>query len=1063
MSFSKNTSDRIDEFHFRSQKSPRTDSSLIGMVSPPRTSTRQSQPLNFQDSRGNLMRRFTADSGCAPIITPAIIQRNSQDLQEFGPSTYQKVQLVSTTIPRLFQLPISSLLGFMSFFVREEIQLQHDLNLTLVELSPDLEKKKLEYELLREQKRRFEADLQLLDLQQRRDEQELAQMQEDLGRSSNTNQGHQSEPTTPPEYNETPSGFPSAFSRPNRYSASSLASLPGLFNTTGRSGSQITSPSGAIQSRLILDDSILSQPISDLRNTIDENDKAEAVRQDPTSHRSTNALNRYSMPVTKTRFGLREMALDQTNTARFLFGEEETPSSGLSDYLQVNATEENFPILVRREDYPSLLSTSSAALDLALSQPPASESNAWSIYTSRHRPSRSQQGVSLGTAQSSGTGSVSKQNTVESPATVRPTYRHSLDMKYRHGPDLKQESISQVSSSANNQLVTPPKLQQSYSTNETPTIRNLSRGGSTANTGSGSHSQLFHNHNASLGRIPPGALNSILSRDLNSSDNVGLRESQNTGFPSIQSALHASAPPFGPALTQSMNQTPLAAPLSPNSQQSFSVQQPYHSMQMMMTGMHNMSLGPSGYASPNSYSYISNQAFVSARPQQSSSRVAQNRRQNDGDVMNKFANVTLDSLSGEIYALCKDQHGCRFLQKKLEERNPDEIHKIWLETHQHVIEFMTDPFGNYLCQKLLEYCNDEERTILIENASHDLVRIALNQHGTRALQKMIEHISTQGQIETIINALRHQVVELIQDLNGNHVIQKCLNKLSPLDAQFIFDAVGQHCVDVGTHRHGCCVLQRCIDHTDGEQKAWLIRQISNNAYVLVQDPFGNYVVQYILDLNEPIFTEPLVSMFKGRVSQLSRQKFSSNVIEKCLRCAQEPTKNSLIEELLQPNELERLLRDSFANYVIQTALDYANSAMKNRLMEAIRPHLPAIRSTPYGRRIQAKISGNEGRSDSINGQVTPGEPAEPIQKPLRHSRGGSTVSSNGFMASVNGTYVNNFRVSGPGNNSISNRSPPSSGPFPSSEQLATSPTSHQPNSHSYSLGPTGQTADNNWL
>jgi hypothetical protein len=109
------------------------------------------------------------------------------------------------------------------------------------------------------------------------------------------------------------------------------------------------------------------------------------------------------------------------------------------------------------------------------------------------------------------------------------------------------------------------------------------------------------------------------------------------------------------------------------------------------------------------------------------------------------------------------------------------------------------------------------------------------------------------------------VVELIQDLNGNHVIQKCLNRLSSADAQvwttrfhddgrcralltldqFIFDAVGTHCVIVGTHRHGCCVLQRCIDHASGIQKVNLISQISRNAYPLVQDPFGNYVVQYI--------------------------------------------------------------------------------------------------------------------------------------------------------------------------------------------------------------------------
>lgn len=38
----------------------------------------------------------------------------------------------------------------------------------------------------------------------------------------------------------------------------------------------------------------------------------------------------------------------------------------------------------------------------------------------------------------------------------------------------------------------------------------------------------------------------------------------------------------------------------------------------------------------------------------------------------------------------------------------------------------------------------------------------------------------------VINALRNNVVELVQDLNGNHVIQKCLNRLNGADAQVIF-------------------------------------------------------------------------------------------------------------------------------------------------------------------------------------------------------------------------------------------------------------------------------------
>jgi hypothetical protein len=64
------------------------------------------------------------------------------------------------------------------------------------------------------------------------------------------------------------------------------------------------------------------------------------------------------MPVTKSRNGMHEMlSLDQTNTARFLFGEEEGATSPeVNNYLQMNATDDNFPILVRREEYPGLVS-----------------------------------------------------------------------------------------------------------------------------------------------------------------------------------------------------------------------------------------------------------------------------------------------------------------------------------------------------------------------------------------------------------------------------------------------------------------------------------------------------------------------------------------------------------------------------------------------------------------------------------------------------------------------------------------------------------------------------------
>ncbi|KAK9717865.1 hypothetical protein K7432_005894 [Basidiobolus ranarum] len=326
------------------------------------------------------------------------------------------------------------------------------------------------------------------------------------------------------------------------------------------------------------------------------------------------------------------------------------------------------------------------------------------------------------------------------------------------------------------------------------------------------------------------------------------------------------------------------------------------------------------------------------------------------ESMNRFLGVSLESLVGEIYALCRDQHGCRYLQKKLEEQNPAYIDIIFEEVSEYFVDLMTDPFGNYLCQKLLEYSNDEQRTVLVGKVAPELVRISLNMHGTRAAQKLVEYLSNAKQIQLATIALTPSVVPLIKDLNGNHVIQKCLSYLAAKDNQFIYDAVTRQCVEVATHRHGCCVFQRCIDHASPAQKAQLVDEITVQGLRLVQDPFGNYVVQYILDLGEDHFSNSLIRTFWGSVCVLSIQKFSSNVIEKCIRVADNETRRGLIKELLNPEQLEKLLRDSFANYVVQTALDYADPVQRSLLAECIKPMIPFIKNTPYGKRIQGKLS-----------------------------------------------------------------------------------------------------------
>lgn len=272
-----------------------------------------------------------------------------------------------------------------------------------------------------------------------------------------------------------------------------------------------------------------------------------------------------------------------------------------------------------------------------------------------------------------------------------------------------------------------------------------------------------------------------------------------------------------------------------------------------------------------------------------------------------------------------------------------------------------------------------------------MVSIALNQHGTRALQKMIEFVSTPAQINILTGSLRNDVVRMIQDLNGNHVIQKCLNHLSSFNSQFIFDAVSENCVAVGTHRHGCCVIQRCIDHATGGQKAQLVASITRHAISLSQDPFGNYVLQYIFDQNEVNFSTPLVRAFFGKLAMLSRQKFSSNVIEKCLRITEPSVRRVMIQELIHSPEFDRLIDDPYANYVVQTAWEYAEEADEEILAEKVRPLLPRVRHKPYGRRLQGRMSDRD-RKLGITSPVDYSSPDSAVGHRASISQGSSVMS-----------------------------------------------------------------------
>ncbi|OJJ47950.1 hypothetical protein ASPZODRAFT_63370 [Penicilliopsis zonata CBS 506.65] len=934
MAFKNGLSERLDELRFPSPRSPPSESPFAGYssLSPGHSTLMTSFSRPSTDVRANLQRRFTTDSSKL--------------------SSWSYLNQGATP-----QVPDA------------------------MDLLSSFEKKRQHIEYMREQKRRFEEDMKLLDLQQEREKQEMDQLARDLAKAGLS--GPVSEPTTPPEYREN--SLSGAFSRPTRFSTSSVTSSPGFFSVFAPS--HVTSPPS--QTTSIAQDgnrfSVHSVPGS-RRNS----EKEEFLQESVSTFRPGPSLHRYSMPsgglgsASQYRSGGSgsgpgfngSSGLETFTAAKYLFHDDDknllkdddrisTPD--IKSYLKMTDPDDKFPTLSRRDD-SGLLSANSDALDLANSRTPGPES--WNSH-SRHRSShQSMPQNTLNMFRLDQLGSPPDKH-IKAANSARHAARHSLEANLLFRTESGNDNATTVPTTR------PMPLQSSFSTNDLPTVK--ANVPPTTVTPPKTHAEHFHQHNASLGRIPVAVVNPRQTQDSPERDEANLQNTQTLQpVTAAATTLQASAAPFGPQLISvAPGATAAGGNVAANTINP--LQPPFFGYNLQPYAGNGIPVNGHVSPYPASTQFSGFPPYSNYRFPDSPGRTVNGRRAVEGDSsaqLSRFTNFPLEHYRGELYSLCKDQHGCRYLQRKLEERNNEHVQLIFNETHLHVVELMTDPFGNYLCQKLLEYSNDEQRTALINNAAAQLVKIALNQHGTRALQKMIEFISTPEQIQTVIRSLEDNVVELVQDLNGNHVIQKCLNRLSAEDSQFIYDAVGANCVVVGTHRHGCCVLQRCIDHASGEQRARLIAQITANAFSLVQDPFGNYVVQYILDLAEPHFTEPLCQTFRGNIPALSKQKFSSNVIEKCLRTADYQVRRQMIDEMLAGAELEKMLRDSFANYVVQTAMDFADPDTRTRIVDSIRPILPTIRQTPHGRRIAGKMMAVEGSgrgSASTSGQVTPNE------------------------------------------------------------------------------------------
>eukprot|EP00434_Breviolum_minutum_P023397 symbB.v1.2.020640.t1/scaffold1718.1/size104949/5 len=306
-----------------------------------------------------------------------------------------------------------------------------------------------------------------------------------------------------------------------------------------------------------------------------------------------------------------------------------------------------------------------------------------------------------------------------------------------------------------------------------------------------------------------------------------------------------------------------------------------------------------------------------------------------------------------------EQEGSRFLQWKLEHGNKEEHSQIFEKATPVLVKLSKDTFGNFLIQMLLDSATEEQVHRMVSMVKSHMLELSKDKFGCRVIQKFLETESNFDGIKVdLVSELMDKVLECIEDINGNHVIQKVVENM-PSKVDFVTRAVAPKAAEMASHIYGCRIIQRLLENCNLEDIAQVLEPIVEASCELAKDKHANYVVQCILQRGRLQDKIRIVEIVTANVLELAKNKVSSNVVERSFEITTVgpdagrlvTARTALVSAALGSSGDTRapfavLMTDKFGNYTAQRIIEssYLDCLSKTQESKGLTPSaMPKLR------------------------------------------------------------------------------------------------------------------------
>ena len=333
----------------------------------------------------------------------------------------------------------------------------------------------------------------------------------------------------------------------------------------------------------------------------------------------------------------------------------------------------------------------------------------------------------------------------------------------------------------------------------------------------------------------------------------------------------------------------------------------------------------------NNSNYINNFFnYSNSFPKQKKFQQAYNLQKNNINLDDFIKYI--NSLPMPLVNFLCTQRGILEIKKKLDKTsNEYKVLLVNILGKQGLLKIMNNVYGNYFFQQLIKNKDKSFIELIITYIAEDLIEISKDFQGTFCIQALLDEISSFEEEQKILNSIKDYEMEMAFNKNATHVLQKIVLLFPDKHRLHLNEIILNNFIALSLDSNGICLIKIFMKtNTLISNKKRINDKVTNNFIILAENPYGNYGVQYLMELWKEDELKDIKDKVEKNIHELSLQQFSSNVVEKAIEIFTNENRESILKKLcFEKQFFINLINNKFGKFVINKAIKFMQVDMIN--------------------------------------------------------------------------------------------------------------------------------------